>query len=187
MAKTKVLIVDDSALIRQMLGEMLASDPDIEVVGSASDPYIAREKIKELRPDVLTLDIEMPRMDGLTFLKNLMRLHPIPVIMVSTLTESGADITFEALEIGAVDFVTKPKINVASTFDDYREEICSKVKMAAGVSRFMLERRYQRYSQNQQAPKKLEPVQDLAPVPKKHSLDDVLGQKIGRASCRERV
>ena len=107
MAATKVLIVDDSALIRQMLEEMLSSDPMIEVVGTAADPYVAREKIKQLHPDVLTLDIEMPRMDGLTFLKNLMRLHPLPVIMVSTLTESGADVTFEALEIGAVDFVTK--------------------------------------------------------------------------------
>lgn len=176
MAKTKVLIVDDSALIRQMLGEMLASDPNIEVVGSASDPYDARAKIKELRPDVLTLDIEMPRMDGLTFLKNLMRLHPMPVIMVSTLTESGADITFEALELGAVDFVTKPKINVVNTFEDYREEICSKVKMAATVSRLMLERRYQRYSKNQQAPKKVQPVKGLTPVAPKQSLNDVLGQ-----------
>ncbi len=146
MAAIKVLIVDDSALIRQMLQEMLSSDPGIEVVGSASDPYMAREKIKELHPDVLTLDIEMPRMDGVTFLKNLMRLHPLPVIMVSTLTESGADITFEALEVGAVDFVTKPKINVLNTFEDYRDEICGKVKSAARVSRLLLESRYQNYS-----------------------------------------
>jgi len=183
MATTKVLIVDDSALIRQMLEEMLSSDPNIEVVGTAADPYVAREKIKELHPDVLTLDIEMPRMDGLTFLKNLMRLHPLPVIMVSTLTESGADITFEALELGAVDFVTKPKINVANTFEDYREEICSKVRMASRVSKFMLERRYQRYSQNQQASSSnssktatIKPHMTLASVPQKRTLDDVLGQ-----------
>ncbi|MBN2864702.1 MAG: chemotaxis response regulator protein-glutamate methylesterase [Thiotrichales bacterium] len=177
MAATKVLIVDDSALIRQMLEEMLSSDPMIEVVGTAADPYVAREKIKELHPDVLTLDIEMPRMDGLTFLKNLMRLHPLPVIMVSTLTESGADITFEALELGAVDFVTKPKINVKNTFEAYREEICGKVRMASRVSKSMLERRYQRYSQNQQTPAhKPQPIKPLAPVAEKRSLDDVLGQ-----------
>ena len=176
MAATKVLIVDDSALIRQMLEEMLSSDPMIEVVGTAADPYVAREKIKQLHPDVLTLDIEMPRMDGLTFLKNLMRLHPLPVIMVSTLTESGADVTFEALEIGAVDFVTKPKINVKNTFEDYREEICSKVRMASRVSKTMLERRYQRYSQNPQPSSKQQPIKPLAPVAQRRSLDDVLGQ-----------
>lgn len=176
MAATKVLIVDDSALIRQMLEEMLSLDPMIEVVGTAADPYVAREKIKQLHPDVLTLDIEMPRMDGLTFLKNLMRLHPLPVIMVSTLTESGADVTFEALELGAVDFVTKPKINVKNTFEDYREEICGKVRMASRVSKTMLERRYQRYSQNQQVSSKPQPVKPLAPVAQKRSLDEALGQ-----------
>ena len=181
MTTTKVLIVDDSALIRQMLQEMLSSDPSIEVVGTASDPYVAREKIKELHPDVLTLDIEMPRMDGLTFLKNLMRLHPLPVIMVSTLTESGADITFEALELGAVDFVTKPKINVVNTFEDYREEICTKVKMASRVSRTMLERRYQRYSMGlksaQTPPSRASTAAtSTAPVAPKHTLDSVLGK-----------
>ena len=109
MAKIKVLIVDDSALVRQLLSEILSSDPGIEVVGTAADPYIARDKIKELNPDVLTLDVEMPKMDGITFLGNLMRLRPMPVVMVSTLTEQGADVTLSALELGAIDIVAKPK------------------------------------------------------------------------------
>jgi two-component system chemotaxis response regulator CheB len=117
--KIKVLIVDDSALVRQILTEILNRDPGIEVVGSATDPYAAREKIKRLNPDVLTLDVEMPRMDGLTFLSNLMRLRPMPVVMVSSLTESGASVTLQALELGAVDFVTKPKVDLAHTLDDY--------------------------------------------------------------------
>ena len=104
----KVLIVDDSALVRQLLTEILSKDPEIEVIGAAPDPIIAREKIKQLKPDVLTLDVEMPRMDGLQFLSNLMRLHPLPVVMVSSLTEAGADVTLKALELGAIDFVTKP-------------------------------------------------------------------------------
>src|SRR3546814_14517397 len=91
----------------------------LEVVGSASDPLIARDKIKQLKPDVLTLDVEMPRMDGLTFLENLMRLHPLPVLMVSSLTEAGADVTLQALALGAVDFVTKPKIDVSAGLKAY--------------------------------------------------------------------
>ncbi|VAX03921.1 Chemotaxis response regulator protein-glutamate methylesterase CheB [hydrothermal vent metagenome] len=131
--KIKVLIVDDSALVRQVLTEMLNSAPDIEVVGTAQDPFVARERIKSLNPDVLTLDVEMPRMDGVTFLRNLMRLRPMPVVMVSTLTEKGADITFQALELGAVDFVSKPKTDIAHTLDDYAEEIITKVRTAAGA------------------------------------------------------
>ena len=127
----RVLIVDDSALVRQMLSSMLGADPDIDVVGTASDPYIARDRIKQLNPDVITLDVEMPRMDGLTFLKNLMRLRPLPVVMVSSLTTRGADVTLEALEIGAVDFVTKPSSGLAQEFQDYAEEIANKVKIAA--------------------------------------------------------
>jgi len=96
----KVLIVDDSALVRKMLSEMLGEDRELEVVGTASDPYVARERIKQLNPDVLTLDVEMPRMDGITFLKNLMRLRPMPVVMVSSLTERGAEVTLRALEVG---------------------------------------------------------------------------------------
>lgn len=131
MSKIKVLVVDDSALVRQLLTEILNSDSAIEVVGTASDPYVARSKIKELKPDVLTLDVEMPRMDGVTFLGNLMRLHPMPVVMVSTLTEKGADVTLNALELGAVDFVSKPKIDLANAIQDYAEEIIGKVKNAA--------------------------------------------------------
>ena len=138
MSRIKVLIVDDSALVRKMLSEILSSDPGIEVVGAAPDPYIAREKIKELNPDVLTLDVEMPRMDGLTFLRNLMRLRPMPVVMVSSLTEQGADVTLQALEIGAVDFVTKPKIDLEHQLGEYREELLGKIKMAAGVSASVL-------------------------------------------------
>src|SRR4051794_23921567 len=133
MNKTKVLIVDDSALIRQLLNELFSHDPALEVVGIASDPYIAWEKIKVLRPDVLTLDVEMPRMDGLTFLEKLMRLHPLPVVMVSSLTEKGCEVTLRALELGAVDFVTKPKIDVKSGTIELAEEIIAKVKTAARV------------------------------------------------------
>ncbi len=127
----KVLIVDDSALVRQLLTEIFNSDPDIEVIGTAQDPYDAREKIKKLEPDVLTLDVEMPKMDGITFLTNLMRLRPMPVVMVSSLTEKGADVTFEALELGAIDFVSKPKIDVSVGLKEYSDEICEKVKTAA--------------------------------------------------------
>lgn len=133
MKKTKVLVIDDSAMFRQLLTEILNSDPNIEVVGSAPDPLIAREKIKLLNPDVLTLDIEMPKMDGIAFLKNLMRLRPMPVIMVSSLTEQGADVTLEALRVGAVDFFTKPKIDLSLTLQSYSEEIIAKVKAAAGA------------------------------------------------------
>ncbi len=131
MSKIKVLIIDDSALIRQMLTKILNSTDDIEVVGTAADPYIAREKIKRLNPDVLTLDVEMPRMDGLAFLNNLMRLRPMPVVMISALTQSGADTTLQALESGAVDFISKPQIDIAQTLDSYAEEITSKIRAAA--------------------------------------------------------
>ena len=131
MKRIRVLIIDDSALVRQMLTEMLESSPGIDVVGAAPDPYVAREKIKKLNPDVLTLDVEMPRMDGITFLRNLMRLHPMPVVMVSSLTEKGAEITLNALELGAVEIVTKPKVDLAEGLKQYREELVSKVKMAA--------------------------------------------------------
>jgi len=131
MSKIKVLVVDDSALVRQLLTEILNSDPGLEVIGTASDPLIARDKIKALNPDVLTLDVEMPKMDGITFLKNLMRLRPMPVVMVSTLTEKGADLTLEALESGAIDIVSKPKVDFGNAIQDYAVEIISKVKNAA--------------------------------------------------------
>ncbi|QSB02833.1 chemotaxis response regulator protein-glutamate methylesterase [Methylomonas sp. EFPC1] len=131
MTKIKLLIVDDSALIRQMLTQIFNEAGDIEVVGTASDPIIAREKIKALNPDVLTLDVEMPRMDGLTFLRNLMRLRPMPVVMISTLTEKGAEVTLDALALGAVDFVAKPKIDVSHGLRAYADEIIGKIRMAA--------------------------------------------------------
>src|SRR5687767_3114608 len=129
----KVLIVDDSALVRKLLTEMLSKDRDIEIVGTAADPYAAREKIKALNPDVITLDVEMPRMDGVTFLENLMRLRPMPVVMVSSLTQQGADVTLRALELGAIDFVAKPKIDVAGSLANYADELVAKVKVAAGA------------------------------------------------------
>jgi len=129
--KIKVLIVDDSALIRSVMKEIIGSQPDMEVVGVAPDPIIARDLIKQTNPDVLTLDVEMPRMDGLTFLENLMRLHPLPVVMVSSLTVRGADVTLRALELGAVDFFPKPSSDLAASFGASAEEICAKVKQAA--------------------------------------------------------
>lgn len=131
MKKVRVLIVDDSLLIREVLTEILNSSPEIEVVGAAEDAFVAREMIKQLNPDVLTLDIEMPRMDGITFLRNLMRLRPMPVVMISVLTEHNADITLEALSIGAVDFIAKPVVDVEHTLNDYAEEIIEKVIMAS--------------------------------------------------------
>ena len=133
MKKISVLIVDDSAVVRRILSEILSSDKDIEVVGTAMDPYIARDKIKKLHPDVLTLDVEMPKMDGISFLRNVMRLRPMPVVMISSLTQQGAEIALEALSIGAVDYISKPKIDVAHELANYAEEIIEKVKTAAGA------------------------------------------------------
>jgi len=130
MKKIKVLIIDDSALIRKLLTEIVNSQRDMEAVGAAADPIIAREMIRELNPDVLTLDVEMPRMDGLDFLEKLMRLRPMPVVMVSTLTEKGSDITFKALELGAIDFIAKPKIDIATGLQEYGDEIADKIRIA---------------------------------------------------------
>lgn len=134
MSKIRVLIVDDSALMRQVLAMLLAKDPDIEVVGSAPDPYVAREKIKALNPDVLTLDVEMPKMDGITFLEKLMRGHPMPVVMVSSLTEAGCQTTLRALELGAIDFITKPKIDLREGMEDIAQNLIAKVKAAASAN-----------------------------------------------------
>ena len=130
----RVLIVDDSALVRSLLSDILKAAPGIEVVGVAADAHAAREKIKQLNPDVLTLDVEMPKMDGITFLRNLMRLRPMPVVMVSSLTERGADVTLDALALGAVDYLSKPKIDLAATLKDYAEELVEKVRIAARAS-----------------------------------------------------
>lgn len=131
MGKIRVLIVDDSALMRQLLAALLSSDPDIEVVGTAHDPYMARDKIKALNPDVLTLDVEMPRMDGLTFLEKLMAARPMPVVMVSSLTEVGCQTTLRALELGAVDFFTKPKFDLQGGIEEQAHDLIFKIKTAA--------------------------------------------------------
>jgi two-component system chemotaxis response regulator CheB len=131
MSKTRVLIIDDSELIRNILCSILSSAPDIEVVGTANDPIEARTKIKELTPDLITLDIEMPKMDGISFLQKIMSLRPMPVIMVSTLTQKGADITIQALEMGAIDFVGKPQnISDKTSLAEFREELVQKIQNA---------------------------------------------------------
>lgn len=127
----RVLIVDDSALIRQILTDILSAAPDITVVGTAPDPIVAREKIRTLNPDVLTLDIEMPRMDGLTFLSRLMALKPMPVLVISTLTQKGADTAIRAMELGAVDYVPKPILGIADGMAALAAEIVAKVRAAA--------------------------------------------------------
>ncbi|MBL0088278.1 MAG: chemotaxis response regulator protein-glutamate methylesterase [Ideonella sp.] len=130
-AKTRVVVVDDSALVRGLLAEIINREPDMTCVGVAADPLVAREMIRNLNPDVITLDVEMPRMDGIDFLAKLMRLRPMPVVMVSTLTERGAEVTMRALELGAIDFVSKPKIGVANGLRDLAEDITDKVRTAA--------------------------------------------------------
>ncbi len=131
--KIKVLIIDDSALIRSILKEIINSQDDMEAIGAAPDPIVAREMIKALNPDVLTLDVEMPKMDGLDFLEKLMRLRPMPVVMVSSLTEKSSSVTFRALELGAVDFVTKPKMDITQGMQDYSQEITDKIRAAANA------------------------------------------------------
>jgi two-component system chemotaxis response regulator CheB len=127
----KVLIIDDSALIRKMLSKIIDAQADMRVVGTAGDPIAAREMIRNLEPDVLTLDVEMPKMDGLDFLERLMRLRPIPVIMVSTLTQRGSEVALHALELGAVDFVSKPQLDIVTGLQDYALEITGKIRAAA--------------------------------------------------------
>ncbi|GAB4223469.1 MAG: chemotaxis response regulator protein-glutamate methylesterase [Gammaproteobacteria bacterium] len=129
--KIKVLIVDDSALVRKILQNGLSKDPDIEVIGTARDPYIARDLLVEHQPDVITLDVEMPRMDGVTFLRKFMPTFPTPTIMVSSLTEKGKRITIEALEAGAIDIIEKPKVGVADELPLMMDDICERVKAAA--------------------------------------------------------
>ena len=131
MAKIRVLVVDDSALVRSLLTEIINRQTDMECVGVASDPLVAREQIRALNPDVITLDVEMPRMDGLDFLEKLMRLRPMPVVMVSTLTERGADVTMRALELGAIDFVAKPKLGLADGLRQLTSDITDKIRTAS--------------------------------------------------------
>ena len=130
-SKTRVIVVDDSALVRSLLAEIINRQGDMECIGTANDPLVAREMIRELNPDVITLDVEMPRMDGIDFLGRLMRLRPMPVLMISTLTERGAEVTMRALELGAVDFVAKPRIGVANGLQQLATEIVEKIRIAA--------------------------------------------------------
>lgn len=129
--KIRVIVVDDSALVRSLLSEIINRQRDMECIGTANDPLIAREMIRELNPDVITLDVEMPRMDGIDFLGRLMRLRPMPVVMISTLTERGAEVTMKALELGAVDFVAKPRVGLASGLNDLAAQIVDKIRVAA--------------------------------------------------------
>lgn len=133
MTKIRVVVVDDSALVRSLLTEIINRQSDMQCVGAAADPLVAREMIRETNPDVITLDVEMPRMDGLEFLSRLMRLRPMPVVMVSTLTEQGADITLRALEMGAVDYVAKPRIGITSGLNELAHDIVDKIRIAAGA------------------------------------------------------
>ena len=130
----RVVIVDDSALMRKVMSEILSSDPEIEVVATASDPLVARKKIRELNPDLITLDIEMPKLNGLDFLEKIMRLRPMPVLVVSALAEKGSDVALKALELGAVDFATKPGIDVEGGLITMQDELIGKVKAAAAAS-----------------------------------------------------
>ncbi len=165
MSRVKVLIVDDSALVRQTLTNILTTDPNIEIVGVASDPYVAVERIKECVPDVITLDIEMPRMDGLTFLKKLMSQHPIPVVVISTLTEKGTDSALLALEYGAVEVLAKPKVNTKALLEQSTIDLCDKVKAAAQAH--VRRRTVQAVERHEVAPKL--------------TADAVIGKSVGRS------
>jgi two-component system chemotaxis response regulator CheB len=165
--KIRVLVIDDSALIRSVLKEIVNREDDMECVGAAPDPLAARELIKILNPDVLTLDVEMPKMDGLDFLQRLMRLRPMPVLMISTLTERGSNITFRALELGAVDFVVKPKLDIARGMEEYAIEITDKIRAVA---------------QAQVRKKIIEPL-----IHEKFSADAILPSTKGRYSSTEKL
>ena len=169
MDKIKVLIIDDSALVRKLLTEVLDNDPQIQVVGSAPDPIIAIRKIKSLKPDVITLDVEMPKMDGLTFLEKLMKIHPMPVLMFSSLTQRGAEATMKALSLGAIDFVAKPKIRLTESMEDLRSDLIMKVKAAATA-------------------KLKKAVAPIMSVPPRHSMDEIIRpRKVSAAQEGEKV
>ena len=153
MNKIKVLIVDDSQLIQDVLSTILNADSRFELLGCAKDPYVARQMIKDLSPDVITLDVEMPKMNGIAFLKNLMRLKPLPVVMISTLTTEGSGVTFQALELGAVDFIEKPS-DLSQNFDHYAERITNTIYTAASVSKAKLRAFQARLTRNDDTPAK---------------------------------
>jgi len=172
--KIRVLIVDDSATVRQTLADVLASDPQIEVLGVASDPFVAARRIRDEIPDVITLDVEMPRMDGITFLRKLMAQHPIPVVMCSSLTEAGSETLMQALEAGAVDIILKPKIGVAEHLAESRIRICDAVKAAAGA----------RIQGRRSAPPVVTAHAQVREPEKKLSADAMLPPPSGRAMAR---
>ena len=156
MKRIKVLIVDDSALVREILSAGLSHDPELEVVGTAANPFIARDKIVQLKPDVLTLDVEMPKMDGVDFLRRLMPQYPLPVVMVSALTQRGAKITLEALEAGAIDFVTKPSSDVSRGLSAMIKELSQKIKEASTANLSMWKNRKQTFRE------KIKPISSTA-------------------------
>ena len=166
MDKTRVIIIDDSALIRQVLTVIINSAPDLEVIATAPNPLLARDKIRTLNPDVITLDIEMPEMNGLDFLEKLMTLRPTPVLMISSLTERGGELTLRALELGAVDFVTKPTLNVEQSMNDYAEMICDKLRMVARAKVKKLDRHSPTPEAIAHAPLPL-PTNNPTPTPKR--------------------
>ncbi len=159
--KTRVLIVDDSALVRQTLAEVLASDPEIEVMGAASDPFVAAERLREAVPDVITLDVEMPRMDGITFLRKIMSQHPLPVVICSSLAGQGSVTAMEAMEAGAVDIIAKPQMGSKQFIEESRIRICDAVKAAAKA--------------------RLRPIADKRAVPPKYTADAILAPANGKA------
>ena len=165
--KIKVLVIDDSALIRGVMKEIINREKDMVCVGAAPDPLVAREMIKSLNPDMLTLDVEMPKMDGLDFLERLMRLRPLPVLMVSTLTELGSDITFRALELGAVDFIAKPKMDIARGMEEYAAEISDKIRAVAQA--------------------RVRKTATALEIQKKYSADAILPSVAGRFSSTEKL
>lgn len=156
--KIKVLVVDDSALMRGLLTEMINAAPDMEVVGVAQDATVAREMIKLLNPDVLTLDVHMPRMDGLEFLERLMRLRPMPVVMVSAYTEAGSETTLKALELGAIDFIGKPRADSEKSMEGYASELADKIRAARGA-------RLRKLTSNLTAPVAKSPIPSLSSLP----------------------
>jgi two-component system, chemotaxis family, protein-glutamate methylesterase/glutaminase len=165
--KTKVLIVDDSATVRQTLTSVLESDPDIEVIGVASDPFVAAQRINKQVPDVITLDVEMPRMDGITFLRKLMAQHPIPVVMCSSLVESGSETLQQALEAGAVDIVVKPTVGVAEYLAESKIRLCDAVKAAAVAH---LDRRGKKRNNSSSGPEKKLSADVMLPAPSRRAM-----------------
>lgn len=183
--KTRIFIIDDSALIREFLRETFKTDPDLTVVGAAPDPIVAREKIIKLKPDVITLDVEMPRLDGLTFLRKLMAAHPVPVVMFSSHTQTGAKATVEALALGAVDFVAKPTSNLVASLPSLQEELIEKVKAAGKIKAVKLRLKP---SQPAAKPSSLSSVvQDLARRKKDHEKLLAIGASTGGTVAIETV